>query len=94
MFLGRIRGAIYQSCGKTRELGTAFIVMGDMQRRMIGWWPIDERMYRLRIKGRFVNFGILNVHSPHSGSTDYDKDAFYAQLARQYDHCPIHDPRS
>ena len=82
---------IYQSCGNTHELGTAFIVMGDMQRRVIGWWPINERMCRLRIKGRFFNFSIINVHSPHSGSTDDDKDAFYAQLEREYDSCPSHD---
>ncbi|XP_062714037.1 uncharacterized protein LOC134290845 [Aedes albopictus] len=82
---------ISQSCGNTRELGTAFIVMGDMQRRVIGWWPIDERMCRLRIKARFFNFSIINVHSPHSGSTDDDKDAFYAQLEREYDRCPNHD---
>ncbi|XP_062715066.1 uncharacterized protein LOC134291306 [Aedes albopictus] len=82
---------IYQSCGNTRELGTAFLVMGDMQRRVIGWWPIDERMCRLRIKGRFFNVSIINVHSPHSGSTDDDKDAFYAQLEREYDRCPNHD---
>ncbi|XP_058456420.1 uncharacterized protein LOC131433832 [Malaya genurostris] len=82
---------IYQSCGNTCELRTAFIVMGDMQRRVIGWWPIDERMCRLRIKGRFFNFSIINVHSPHSGSTDDDKDTFYAQLERYYDCCPSHD---
>lgn len=28
---------IYQSDDNTRELGTASIVMGDMQRRVIGW---------------------------------------------------------
>ncbi|XP_062717045.1 uncharacterized protein LOC134292171 [Aedes albopictus] len=65
--------------------------MGDMQRRVIGWWPIDERMCRLRIKGRFFNFSIINVHSPHTGSTDDVKDAFYAQLEREYHRCPSHD---
>ncbi|XP_062707718.1 uncharacterized protein LOC134288053 [Aedes albopictus] len=48
-------------------------------------------MCRLRIKGRFFNFSIINVHSPHSGSTDNDKDAFYAQLERECDRCPCHD---
>ncbi|XP_058449191.1 uncharacterized protein LOC131429161 [Malaya genurostris] len=48
-------------------------------------------MCRLMIKGRFFNFNIINVHSPHSGSTDDDKDAFYAQLERKYDCCPSHD---
>ncbi|XP_058064586.1 uncharacterized protein LOC131214225 [Anopheles bellator] len=82
---------IYQSCGKTHELGTAFIVMGEMRKRVIGWWPISPRMCRLRIKGRFFNISIINVHSPHLGSTEDDKDEFYAQLEREYDHCPKHE---
>jgi len=65
--------------------------MGEMQKRVIGWWPINPRMCRLRIKGRFFNISIINVHSPHLGSTDDDKDEFYAQLEREYDRCPRHD---
>ncbi|XP_058453484.1 craniofacial development protein 2-like [Malaya genurostris] len=48
-------------------------------------------MCRLRIKGRFFNISIINVHSPHLGSSDDDKDEFYAQLEREYDRCPRHD---
>ena len=79
---------IYQSCGNTHKLDTAFIVMVEMQKRVIGWWPIDNRMCKLRIRGRFFNVSIINVHSPHLGSNDDDKNAFYAQLERAYDSCP------
>ncbi|XP_058449363.1 uncharacterized protein LOC131429316 [Malaya genurostris] len=48
-------------------------------------------MCRLRIKGRFFNFSIINVHSIYSGSTDDDMDAFYVQLEREYDCCPSHN---
>ncbi|XP_058827596.1 uncharacterized protein LOC131687520 [Topomyia yanbarensis] len=82
---------IYQSCGNTHELGTAFMVVGQMQKRVIGWWPVSDRMCRLRIKGRFFNINIINVHSPHLGSSDDDKDEFYTQLEREYDRCPRHD---
>ncbi|XP_058447671.1 craniofacial development protein 2-like [Malaya genurostris] len=82
---------IYQSCGNTHELGTAFMVVGEIQKRVIGWWPVSDRICRLRIKGRFFNISIINVHSPHLGSSDDDKDEFYAQLEREYDRCPRHD---
>ena len=82
---------IYQSGGNTHELGTAFIVMGKMQQRVIGWWPISPRMCRLRIKGQFFNISIINVHSPTLESTEDDKDEYYAQLEREYDRCPKHD---
>lgn len=54
-----------------------------MQRRVI-----DERICRLKIKDRFLNFSRINVHSPQ-GNTD-DKCAFYAQLARECDRCSSH----
>ncbi|XP_058816401.1 uncharacterized protein LOC131679682 [Topomyia yanbarensis] len=48
-------------------------------------------MCRLRIKGRFSNITIINVHSPHSGSTDDDKDGFYTLVEREYNRCRSHD---
>ena len=56
------------------------MVVGETQKRVIGWWPVNERMCRLRVKGRFFNISIINVHSPHFGSSVDDKDEFYAQL--------------
>lgn len=76
----RVNHTKYQSCGNTRELRTPFIVTGDMQKRLIGWWPIDEWM----CNARFFNISLINVHSPHSGSTEDDKDAFYEQLERDH----------
>ncbi|XP_052564366.1 uncharacterized protein LOC128093024 [Culex pipiens pallens] len=82
---------MYWSGGNTHELGTAFIVLGEMSKRVIGWWPVNDRMCRLRIKGRFFNLSIINVHSPHMGSDADDKDAFYELLDREYRKCPKHD---
>uniref|UniRef100_A0A8D8C8R8 Craniofacial development protein 2 n=1 Tax=Culex pipiens TaxID=7175 RepID=A0A8D8C8R8_CULPI len=82
---------MYWSGGDTHELGTAFIVLGEMAKRVIGWWPVNDRMCRLRIKGRFFNLSIINVHSPHMGSDADDKDAFYELLDREYRKCPKHD---
>ncbi|XP_053695389.1 craniofacial development protein 2-like [Sabethes cyaneus] len=67
--------------------------MGEMRKRVIGWWPFNPRMCRLRIKGRFFNISTINVHSPHLRSTDDDKDEFYAQLESEYDRCPKHDTK-
>ncbi|XP_038117301.1 uncharacterized protein LOC119769343 [Culex quinquefasciatus] len=70
----RLGCRIYQSRGKKKRLGTAFIVLGEMLDRVIGWTPITDRMCVLRVKGRFFNISIINVHSPHSGSEDDEKD--------------------
>lgn len=92
MWKSRHRPAtFYQSGGTTNELGTGFIVMGKMQRRVIQWEPISERMCKLRIKGRFFNYSIINVHCPHEMRPHDEKEAFYAQLEREYDSCPRRD---
>lgn len=89
---GRHRPATYyQSGGTTNELGTGFIVLGKMQQRVIKWEAISERMCTLRIKGRFFNYSIINVHCPHEMRPDEEKEAFYAQLGRVYDRCPRRD---
>ncbi|XP_038106838.1 craniofacial development protein 2-like [Culex quinquefasciatus] len=87
----RLGCRIYQSRGKKKRLGTAFIVLGEMLDRVIGWTPVTDRMCVLRVKGRFFNISIINVHSPHSGSEDDEKDAFYEQLNWTYNSCPKHD---
>lgn len=83
----RRNGTIYQSCGNTHEFGTAFLVMGEMQKRKIGCWPINDGMCRFKIKGQLSNYSITNVSSLHSGSMNDDKNAFYKQLEREYDRC-------
>ena len=62
-----------------------------MRQRVIGWQPINARMCKLRIKGRFFNYSIINVHCPHEGRPDDEKEAFYAQLEQVYDSCPRRD---
>lgn len=46
------------------------------QQRVMGWWPIEDIIFRLRIKGRFTKFSIISVHCYHSESTDDGKNAF------------------
>ena len=61
----KVRGGnaqFYQIRGATYEQGTGFCVMGRMQDRLINWKAINERMCLLRIKGRFFNYSIINVH--------------------------------
>ena len=39
-----------------------------------------ESCDRVRIKGRFFNYSIINVHCPHEERSDDEKEAFYAKL--------------
>ena len=48
-------------------------------------------MRKLRMKGRFFNHSILNVHCPHEERPDDEKEGFYAKLEQVYDGCSRRD---
>jgi hypothetical protein len=45
---------------------------------------INERLCVIRIKGRFFNYSLINIHSPTNDSEEEAKDQFYKQLERAY----------
>jgi hypothetical protein len=53
--------------------------------------PINERLCVIRIKSRFFNYSLINIHAPTNDSEEEAKDQFYEQLERAYAACPSHD---
>jgi hypothetical protein len=53
--------------------------------------PINERQCVIRIKGRFFNYSLINIHAPTNDSEEEGKDQFYKQLERAYAASPNHD---
>jgi hypothetical protein len=53
----------------------------------INFTPINERLCVIRIKGRFFNYSLINIHV----SEEEAKDHFYEQLERAYAAWPSHD---
>ncbi|XP_071573135.1 craniofacial development protein 2-like [Temnothorax nylanderi] len=72
-------------------LGTAFIVHKRLKHLVIGFKPISPRLSVLRIKGRFFNISLINVHAPTEDKSDVEKDEFYSALEDAYDKCPKND---
>jgi hypothetical protein len=58
---------------------------------VINFTPINERFYVIRIKGRFFNYSLVNIHAPTNDSEEEAKGQFYEQLERAYAACPSHD---
>jgi hypothetical protein len=50
--------------------------------------PINERLCVIRIKDRFFNYSLINIHAPTKEGV---KDQFYEQLERAYAAYPSHD---
>jgi hypothetical protein len=71
--------------------GTAFLVDLKFNHLVINFTPINERLCVIRIKGRFFNYSLINIHAPTNDSEEEAKDQFYEQLDRAYAACPSHD---
>lgn len=82
---------VYYSCGKKHEFGTGFIVNKKAKHLVIGFTPVNERMSCLRIRTRFFNCSLINIHAPTEEKSEDEKDAFYTLLEKTYDNCPGHD---
>ena len=85
------RFTVFLSGGTRGSFGTGFIVDPLWTRHVIDWKPVSERICVLRVKGKFFNYSIINVHAPHNERPEDEKDAFYRQLDKAYDGCPRND---
>lgn len=83
---------IYYSCReKEHTLGTAFIVRKSLKHAVIGFEAISERMCKIRIKGKFHNYSLINIHAPTEDKSEEEKEAFYENLERNLRKCPRYD---
>jgi hypothetical protein len=79
------------SLADNQEFETAFLVDSKSNHMVKDFTPINERLYVIRIKGRFFNYSLINIHAPTNDSEEEAKDQFYEQLERAYAACPSHD---
>jgi hypothetical protein len=56
----------YYSCkeGQTGQLGTEFLTKKEIVKNIMGFEPINEGIYKLRLKGNYHNIKIINIHAP------------------------------
>jgi hypothetical protein len=52
---------------------------------------VNWRMRTLRIKTKFLNLSIINVHAPTEDSVETEKEEFYSKLERTYDNVPSNE---
>jgi len=77
--------------GETREFGMAFVVERNMKLYVLDFKAVDEQMCVLRIKTKFQNSSLINVHAPTEEKEDLEKEAFYQKVEEVYDSCPSND---
>jgi len=83
----------YSSCkeNQTGHLGTGFIVKKEITKNVMGFEPINERICKIRLKGKYHNITLINIHAPMEEKDDDVKKQFYAELQQIQEKVPKHD---
>ena len=61
-------------------MGTAYIVKEEITKNVMGFEPINARIYKVRLKGKYHNITLINIHAPKEEIDDDVKEQFYAEL--------------
>jgi len=84
---------LYYNCKEcqTGQLGTGFLARKEVVKNIMGFKPINERMCKLRLKGKYHNITIINIHTPTKKKDEEPKEVIYAELQQIQEKVPKHD---
>jgi len=81
----------YSGAEKQGEHGVGFIVTKKLRNYCMGFDPINERMCKLRIRGKFYNLTLISTYAPTEGAKDEVKEQFYEELNITLEQSSKHD---
>ena len=76
---------------RTGQAGTGFFIRAKVMNYVIGFETYNERISKLRIKGKYNNVTLINVYAPTEEYQDNIKEQFYDDLQYVVDHIPRSD---
>ena len=62
-----------------------------LEENILDFKAISPRMCVIRLKAKFFNISIVNIHAPIEEKDDEEKEGFYNELDRAYNSCNDHD---
>jgi len=91
--INKTKHTLYYSCNleKTGQLGNGFMIRNEIKKNILSFEPHNERLCKLRIKGRFNNLSITTAHAATEEKTDEEKEKFYEYLQTIHNKIPKHD---
>ena len=67
------------------------MVKKEIEKNIMSFIPINEKICTIRLKGKFHNITLINVHAPTEEKMEGEKDKFYDDLQRTFERVPKHD---
>jgi exonuclease III len=76
---------------QTGQAGTGFILLGKIRDNVLGFEAVNERICKIRLKGKYNNISLINVYALTEDKADPEKEKFYEELQQVIDHTPKSD---
>ena len=76
---------IIYSGGDNHTRAVGIMVNKNINKAVLGYWPVSYRIIMLKIQGKPFNIAIVQVYAPTSASTDDEIDEFYNLLESTMD---------
>ena len=76
---------------KTGQLGTGFMMNKTMKGSLLDFEPQNNRICKIRLKGRFRNITVISAHAPTNDKDDQKKERFYENVEELCNRIPRHD---
>jgi len=73
---------------KTGQMGTGFMIRNEIKKNILSFEPYNERLGKLRIKGKFNNLSIVSIHAPTEEKDEEEKEKFYEDLQKIHNKIP------
>ena len=68
---------IFYSCNPVRHVfGVGFYVNSRFLSYILHFEPVNDRLCWIRVRGKYRNYSIINVHAPTEDKNDEEKDKF------------------
>ena len=76
---------ILYSGGQNHTRGVGIIINKNINKAVLGYWPVSDRIIMMKIQGKPFNIAIVQVYAPTSASTDNEIEEFYNLLESTLD---------
>lgn len=76
---------------RTGLFGTGFMISSKMRKSLLDFEAVNEKLCKIRLKGKFRNITILSIHAPTEDKEETEKEQFYDELERLFLRIQKHD---
>jgi exonuclease III len=76
---------------RTGQYGPGFIIARKIGENILEYEPVNDRLCRSRIRGKFRNLTIISAHSPTEDKGEEEKAELYSKLERICSRAPKYD---